>query len=110
MIVTQGMLASSRGADIVGRTGGDEFVVVFPDTVISVAHNVADGIRARVAATDLTDALGADVLGGITVSIGVAQFQRGETIAKFIDRADRCLYRAKQAGRNRVDSFGDVVV
>ncbi len=81
--------------------------MIFPATALSAAHTVADGIRATIAHSDLTAAFGPDILGGVTVSIGVTQFERGETVAKFIDRADRCLYRAKLAGRNRVDSFGD---
>jgi diguanylate cyclase len=107
LIVTRALLASARATDIVGRTGGDEFVVVLAGTTLPVAHNVADGIRTAVAASDLTDALGSDVLGGVTVSIGIAQFGPGEPLSRLFDRADRCLYRAKQGGRNRVDSFGE---
>jgi diguanylate cyclase len=58
-----------------------------------------------IAGSDLTTALGPDILGGITVSIGVAQFEPGDTVASFVDRADRGLYRAKHSGRNRVDSI-----
>jgi diguanylate cyclase len=105
MIVTRALLASARANDIVGRTGGDEFVVLLPDTRLQAAHNVADGIRAMIADSDLTTALGPDILGGITVSIGVAQFEPGDTVASFVDRADRGLYRAKHSGRNRVDSL-----
>jgi diguanylate cyclase len=107
LVVTRALLASARASDIVGRPGGDEFVVVLAGTTLQVAHNVADGIRAAIASSDLTGALGSDSLGGITASIGIAEFIPGESIARLFDRADRCLYRAKQGGRNRVDSFGE---
>jgi diguanylate cyclase len=107
MVVTRALLASARATDIVGRPGGDEFVIVLAGTPLAVAHNVADGIRAAVAASDLTGALGSGILGGITASIGIAEFAPGESLARLFDRADRCLYRAKQNGRNRVDSFGE---
>jgi diguanylate cyclase len=107
LIVTRALLASARASDIVGRTGGDEFIIVLAGTTLPVAHNVADGIRAAVAASDLTDALGEAILGGVTASIGLAQFEPGESLGRLFDRADRCLYRAKQGGRNRVDSFSE---
>jgi diguanylate cyclase len=99
------LLASACSNDIVGRSGGDEFVVVIPDAALSAAHNVADGLRLAIAKADLTAVFGPGVLGGITVSIGVAEFREGESLSTFIERADECLYRAKQAGRNRVESF-----
>lgn len=109
LIVARTLVASARASDIVGRPGGDEFVVILAGTKLGVAHNVADGIRAAVAASDLTEALGTDILGGITASIGVAQYEPGEPLSRTLDRADRCLYRAKQSGRNRVDSFAGLV-
>jgi diguanylate cyclase len=107
LLVTRALLASARATDIVGRTGGDEFVMILSGTPLPVAHNVADGGRTAVAGSDLSAALGDDVLGGITVSIGIAQFEPGEPFGRLFDRADRCLYRAKQGGRNRVDSFSE---
>jgi diguanylate cyclase len=107
LVVTRALLASVRATDIVGRSGGDEFVIILAGTPLDIAHNVADGIRAAVAASDLTAALGTGILGGITASIGIAGYTPGESLARLFDRADRCLYRAKQNGRNRVDSFGE---
>jgi diguanylate cyclase len=106
-IVTRALMAAARATDIVGRPGGDEFMIILADADLSMAHNVADGIRAAIASSDLSAALGPDSLGGITASIGVAQLKPGEPVLRMLDRADRCLYRAKQAGRNRVDSFAE---
>ena len=105
LLVVRAIRDSIRATDAVGRPGGDEFVVILPGTGLAAAHNLADGIRAAVAKSDLREALGEDVLGGITASIGVAQLSDGESFARLFDRADRCLYRAKQSGRNRVQSF-----
>jgi diguanylate cyclase len=104
-LVVRAIRNSVRATDTVGRPGGDEFVVILPGTGLGAAHNVADGIRAAVAKSDLREVLGDDILGGITASLGVAQLGSGESLARLFDRADRCLYRAKQAGRNRVQSF-----
>ncbi len=52
-VVSRALLSSARSADTVGRTGGDEFVVILPGATLSSAHDVADGMRAAIAASDL---------------------------------------------------------
>jgi diguanylate cyclase len=86
----------------VGRPGGDEFLTVLPSTDLATAQFVADRIRKAIADADLSGVLGAGTLGGITVSVGVALFRASDTIASFVERADRSLYEAKRQGRNRV--------
>ena len=103
-IVTGTLRAASRGSDIVGRHGGDEFVVVMPGTGLAGATDVAENLRKAVAEADIAAAVGPGVLGGVTISIGVAEFRHGDTRQSFVERADRCLYRAKGAGRNRVEA------
>ncbi len=103
-LVVRAIKNAVRANDTVGRPGGDEFVVILPSTGLGAAHNIADGIRAAVSRSDLREALGGDILGGITASIGVAQLGSDESLLRLFDRADRCLYRAKQGGRNRVQS------
>ena len=103
-IVTSTLRAASRGSDIVGRHGGDEFVVVMPATGLAVATEVAEHLRKAVAEADIAAAVGPGVLGGVTISIGVAEFRHGDSRQSFVERADRCLYRAKNAGRNRVEA------
>jgi diguanylate cyclase len=91
-----------KGRDTVARYGGEEFAVVLRHTALDGAMQLADQIRASVERKKLVKKSSGDVLGIITISIGVAQFMAGETVADFIQRADACLYAAKHAGRNRV--------
>ena len=87
-----------RCTDIFARFGGEEFVLLLPDTDIEQAVSMAQRIQAGIAA-GLPESLP-----GYTCSIGVAQFGGdGETLGAIIHRADRALYRAKQNGRNRVE-------
>jgi len=101
-IVSRALLVSARQGDVVGRPGGDEFLTVLPSTDLATAQFVADRIRKAIADADLSGVLGAGTLGGITVSVGVALFRASDTIASFVERADRSLYEAKRQGRNRV--------
>ena len=84
--------------DTIGRFGGEEFIVVLPDTGLAGARLVAERIRAAVAAKAFEVADGIPV----TVSIGVAQYRRGETVREILERVDQALYAAKHAGRNLV--------
>ncbi|MGI9402268.1 MAG: PleD family two-component system response regulator [Rhizobiaceae bacterium] len=91
-----------RNIDLACRYGGEEFVVVMPDTDISLASSVAERIRTEVASHPIFIDNGASQL-SITVSLGIACIENGEdTAEKLIKRADVALYNAKRAGRNRV--------
>jgi diguanylate cyclase (GGDEF)-like protein len=100
--VARALHDSVRVIDSVGRYGGEEFVVVLPETDRAQGAETAERIRAAVAFRRLS--LGkADT--HVTVSIGVAEFPTdGTTVDAIIDSADRALYLAKQRGRNRVES------
>ena len=102
-LVAKALLVTARPGDTVGRLGGDEFVVILPETNLAIAHDLAEALRVAVAASDLHDALGDETLGKLTASLGVAELAAGETITELFQRADRCLYQAKQNGRNRVE-------
>ncbi len=89
--------SSVRSTDLVGRWGGEEFVVVSPETDIDGGFSLAEKIRTRLEATDI------DKVGYITASFGVTAFADGDDIENVIARADAGLYAAKQGGRNRVE-------
>ncbi len=101
-LVGQCFRANVKGRDTAARFGGEEFVVVLPETTLAQAAVVADQIRASVESKKIVKKSTGETLGSITLSLGVAQFAPGEEIADLINRADACLYAAKRAGRNRV--------
>jgi diguanylate cyclase (GGDEF)-like protein len=91
--------AQLRASDVLARWGGEEFVVMLPDTVLATAGAGVDRLRERLAGGVLCDALPAL---RVSFSAGIAQFDGEEPIARTLERADRALYAAKAQGRNRV--------
>ena len=85
-----------RKSDLFGRWGGEEFLIICPNTEIDEASLLAEQIRASIEATDL----GWDTVH--TVSAGVTSYRSGDDEEMLIQRADRMLYAAKQRGRNRL--------
>ena len=96
-----------KGQDITARYGGDEFAVLLPDTALRQALIVADHIRRGVMAKELRKKSTGEILGRVTISIGVAMLKQGDDTDALIERADACLYAAKRNGRNRVISERD---
>ncbi|MDQ7831683.1 MAG: sensor domain-containing diguanylate cyclase [Desulfovibrionaceae bacterium] len=90
------LAASVRGTDTAGRFGGEEFLVVCPETDAAGAEILAENLRARV--EERTYAKGER----LTMSFGVAESRPGESPSRLVARADAALYRAKALGRNRV--------
>jgi two-component system cell cycle response regulator len=91
-----------RGIDLACRFGGEEFVVVMPETELEVAHMVAERIRQKVARDPFPIDGGARSL-AITVSVGIGVFdEHDEGPEAMMKRADQALYVAKREGRNRV--------
>lgn len=91
-----------KGQDIIARYGGEEFVVVLPNTTLRQALTVADNIRRAVMSKQLKKKSTGEILGRVTVSVGVSILQPGDEAHSLLDRADACLYAAKRNGRNRV--------
>ncbi len=92
-----------RGSDIFGRWGGEEFIVLLPATPLSQALEAGERLREAIAGLEFTGEGGRSF--GITVSVGVAQLVPGETAETLTQRADKALYAAKTAGRNRVLAY-----
>jgi diguanylate cyclase len=91
-----------RGADILARFGGEEFVVLLPATPMVGAERVADNICNKLRNQKCCPSEQIGDIGRVTVSVGVARYSLQETEEEFVNRSDVALYRAKQSGRNRV--------
>ena len=86
-----------RTTDLLGRWGGEEFLLLLPNTGLTSARLLADRIRNAIQHRHFGDA------GHLTASFGVAECQKGESWDALVARADAAMYRAKNAGRNRVE-------
>lgn len=107
-LVAQAFKGNTKGRDTAARYGGEEFVVALPQTTLSNAVTLAEQIRKAVASKKIVKRSTGETLGSITLSIGVAQYNPAESIETALNRADACMYAAKNAGRNRVVSERDV--
>lgn len=103
-LVAMTLKSNIKGKDLAARYGGEEFVAILPSTDMDGAMIVAENIRKAIQAKELLKRSTNEKLGRITASFGVAVYRDGDTPAALIERADRCLYAAKHAGRNRVIS------
>lgn len=88
--------ASLRTSDSLTRWGGEEFVVLCPNTTLSTASLLAERLRNKIAGASFTE------VEHVTVSVGVAECVSGESWEQWFKRADEALYRAKSGGRNQV--------
>jgi two-component system, cell cycle response regulator len=94
--------ANVRGIDLACRYGGEEFVVVMPDTDIAYAYAVAERLRKSIETTPIVISRAPGKL-SITISIGIAESEsENDSAEALLYRADQALYRAKKTGRNRV--------
>jgi len=107
-LVARVLLQNIKGQDIAVRYGGEEFAIILPHTPIQGAVKVGEDIRANLAARKLVNKMTGVELGAVTVSIGAAEYDFGEPADVWIARADKGLYAAKRAGRNRVMSVPKV--
>lgn len=88
----------------VARYGGEELVIVMPDTDKRAAWDISENIRCEMEEVRLKRKSDDQSLGEITVSIGLTEKRDSDSVESFISRADSALYRAKQLGRNRVEA------
>jgi diguanylate cyclase (GGDEF)-like protein len=96
-----------RDTDLVGRYGGEEFLIIMTKTDLSCGREVADRIRKIIEESKMRDPRG-DVF-GITVSQGLSSYKVGDDEYKLISRADKALYAAKNNGRNRVETSASII-
>ena len=101
-LVGMSLKQTIKGQDITARYGGEEFAVVLPSTALRQALTVADHIRRAVMAKELKKKSTGEILGRVTISVGVSLLKPGDDPDALIERADACLYAAKRNGRNRV--------
>ena len=85
-----------RRSDIFGRWGGEEFLVVLPDTDSRGLGRVAEKLRETMACQPF------ETVGEVTISLGTTQFRTGDNMEAVVTRTDQALYKAKESGRNRV--------
>ncbi len=90
------LLTVARDTDVVGRFGGEEFLLVCPETTVEDARALAEALRRELQDTDFP------LVGRITASFGLADYEADPGPAALVVRADKALYRAKQSGRNQV--------
>lgn len=99
-VVAKLVQESLRGTDFCARFGGEEFIMVLGQTLENGALAFAERVRLLVSSAEFEDGL------HLTASLGVAEYRPTEEISQTISSADAALYRAKNAGRNRVEYVG----
>jgi diguanylate cyclase (GGDEF)-like protein len=96
----------TRAGDISSRYGGEEFVIMFHHMSLNEAKKCAEAIR--IAVSKIHVQYGAQHIGPITISIGIAVYPTdGTQIEELMEHADRALYLAKKSGRNRVIAYSE---
>ncbi len=100
-LVAKTMKQKFKPTAICARYGGEEFAVLLPLSDIAAGRSGAETMRQALLTRELVKKSSGETLGRITISLGVAAFQRGDTPVSLIERADMCLLAAKRSGRNR---------
>jgi len=99
--------SSIKGRDVAARLGGEEFAIVLPQTSLLGAAALAEQIRLTVEQGRICRSDGEESIGQVTLSVGVAAAQPGDTLEALLERADAAMYTAKRAGRNRISVAGE---
>lgn len=107
--VAEILLEHRSAENIAARLGGDEFAMVLPGTSLAAAAALAEQIRATASRTVITRPDGMQYVGAVTLSIGVAVGEPGDTLESLRHRADEALYDAKDCGRNRIALASELV-
>ncbi len=95
--IAQVLQVNLRKSDIISRFGGEEFVVLMPNTSSARAYKVLDRLRIKIKENKELKKY------SVTVSSGITQYKNNDNLTRFKHRADKALYKAKENGRNRVE-------
>ncbi len=101
-LVARTLKDSVKGRDITVRYGGEEFVILLPETDIKGGLKIAEILRQEIEKKEVINRVTGKNLAKITFSAGVSEYLKGEDVDSFIKRVDTALYKAKNSGRNRV--------
>ncbi len=99
-LVAMALDQNVKGRDLAARYGGEEFALILPMTGLENAIALTDQVRKAIASKSIRKKNSQENYGNVTMSFGVAEYRKGESIASLIERADAALYKAKDAGRN----------
>lgn len=100
--IAEVLRANVKGGDTAARIGGEEFALLLPQTPIDGARILAERIRLAIERGRIRRDRAAEAIGAVTVSLGLALGEPGESIDGLLARADSALYAAKRNGRNRL--------
>jgi diguanylate cyclase (GGDEF)-like protein len=104
--ISAAFLQTVRSMDIVARYGGDEFMVILPETGEALAVDIAERLRSNVAQKTVMPRHSDQGLPSITTSIGIVCYpDHGKTMENLLENVDKALYRAKNMGKNRIEVF-----
>lgn len=100
------MKGELRQHDIIGRWGGEEFMILLPETDLAHAEYIGERLRSAISSYAWGTDLGHDLQ--VTASIGISQHKENETLNRLLKRADTALYMSKSEGRNRVTAIHEI--
>lgn len=100
--VAQVLKRQAPAAALAARIGGEEFALLLPAASLEAAQELAERLRATIAASRIRRQGASDPIERVTLSVGVAPYIHGESARSFVDRADQALYASKSGGRDRV--------
>jgi len=108
--ISKVLLQNTRGIDLVARFGGEEFVILLPKTDVEGGKMAAEKLRVSIMAENFPGGDASHPDGFLTISLGVAEYPSdSQDVYELLDLADRAMYRAKEAGKNQVIAWRDLL-